>query len=242
MPGESSDQARDVEPEPDAPSLPQLVQLEHKPELGERFTDALVYTTRVHAGQRKKSDLQPYIGHLLRVTGLVIEDGGSENEAIAALLHDAAEDQGGLSRLADIRVRYGEAVAGIVNECTDTFMPEKPAWRERKERYVAHLGDCSSAALRVSSADKLDNARSLLRDYSVQGERLWHRAPASSEDACWYYRALSRRLAELQPGPLADQLDQAASELVRALGRSGTPMSAGVSPRSDAAREAGASP
>jgi (p)ppGpp synthase/HD superfamily hydrolase len=217
MHGENPERARAVEPGPDPPSLPQLVQLEHKPELGERFVDALVYATRVHAGQRKKSDLQPYIGHLLRVTGLVLEDGGSENEAIAALLHDAAEDQGGLSRLADIRARYGEAVASIVNECTDTYMPEKPAWRERKDRYVAHLGDCSSAALRVSNADKLDNARSLLRDYGVQGNKLWYRASPSSEDACWYYSALGRRFAELQPGPLADQLNQAASELVRVL-------------------------
>jgi (p)ppGpp synthase/HD superfamily hydrolase len=211
MLGENRPRRGDVEPE--APSLPQLVQLEHKPELGERFVDALGYAARVHAGQRKKSDYQPYIGHLLRVSGLVIEDGGSENEAIAALLHDAAEDHGGLSRLADIRARYGEAVAAIVNECTDTYLPDKPAWRERKERYVAHLGDCSSAALRVSNADKLDNARSLLRDYRVQGESLWSRAPSSSEDACWYYTTLSVRFAELQPGPLADQLAEAADQL-----------------------------
>jgi GTP pyrophosphokinase len=215
MPGENQ-----VEPEgtDTAPALPQLIELKRKPELGERFVDALAYAARVHAGQRKKSDGQPYIGHLLRVTGMVIEDGGSENEAIAALLHDTAEDQGGLSRLAEIGRRYGEAVATIVNECTDTYLPEKPSWRERKEHYVERLGDSSSGALRVSLADKLDNARTALRDYAVQGEGLWSRSPASSEDLRWYYTALARRFAELQPGPLAAQLTRAAQELDRLLG------------------------
>jgi (p)ppGpp synthase/HD superfamily hydrolase len=198
--------------------LPQLVELERMPELGDRFIDALGYAARVHAGQRKPGDYQPYIGHLLRVAGLVIEDGGSENEAIAALLHDAAEDQGGLQRLAEIRRRYGEVVAKIVNECTDTYLPAKPSWRERKERYVQHLGDSSSAAVRVSLADKLDNARTALRDYQVQGEALWSRSGRSSQDICWYYSELAKLFAELQPGPLADELARTVMELDRLIG------------------------
>jgi (p)ppGpp synthase/HD superfamily hydrolase len=103
-------------------------------ELGDRFVDALGYTTRVHSGQLRGSDEQPYIGHLLRVAGLVIQDGGSEDVAIAALLHDAVEDQGGLERLTDIRNRYGHVVADIVDECTDSYGDPKPPWRRRKER------------------------------------------------------------------------------------------------------------
>src|SRR5438876_7316418 len=94
---------------------------QHRGELGERFVDALGYATRAHAGQRRANDGQPYIAHLLRVAGLVIQDGGSEDEAIASLLHDAVEDQGGVERLNDIRERYGSAVADIVDECTDSY-------------------------------------------------------------------------------------------------------------------------
>jgi (p)ppGpp synthase/HD superfamily hydrolase len=194
-----------------------LIELDHAPEFGDRFVDALGYAARVHAGQRKHSDGQPYIAHLLRVTGLVMEDGGSENEAIAALLHDAAEDQGGLGRLAEIRRRYGEPVARLVNECTDSYLESKPPWRERKERYVNELGDSSSGALRISQADKLDNVRALLRDYGIQGEDLWSRAGKRREDLLWYYDELAKRFAELRPGPLADELSRTVKELDRLL-------------------------
>lgn len=198
-------------------AAPQLVELERPPELGDRFVDALGYAARVHAGQRKKGDDQPYIAHLLRVAGFVLEDGGSENEAIAALLHDAPDDQGGLSRLAEIRRRYGEEVARLVNECTDSFMESKPPWRQLKERYVADLGDSSSGALRVSLADKLDNVRALARDYRIQGDELWVRAGKRQEDVLWYYQALAERFAQLRPGALADELARAIAELDRLL-------------------------
>jgi (p)ppGpp synthase/HD superfamily hydrolase len=182
-------------------------------ELGERFVDALGYATRVHSGQLRGSDEQPYIGHLLRVAGLVIQDGGSEDEAIAALLHDAVEDQGGLDRLADIRDRYGHVVADIVDECTDSYGDPKPPWRRRKEAYIASLDSASAGALLVSIADKLDNTRSMIRGYRIRGAEQWSRTGKTAEDVHWYYGTLARRFCELRPGPLADELTRTVVEL-----------------------------
>lgn len=190
---------------------------EHGGELGERFVDALGYAARVHAGQRRANDGQPYVAHLLRVAGLVIQDGGSEDEAIAALLHDAVEDQGGLERLNDIRKRYGHPVADIVDECTDSYRDPKPPWRARKEQYLAELGDSSPGALRVSMADKLDNVNSLFRAYRIDGEELWARSNKGPDDVRWYYGTLATRFAELRPGPLADELSRTVAELERLL-------------------------
>jgi (p)ppGpp synthase/HD superfamily hydrolase len=175
-------------------------------ELSERFADALVYATRVHRHQTRRG--RPYVAHLLRVAGLVLDDGGSENEAIAALLHDAAEDQGGQRRLRDIRARYGNDVAAIVDSCTDTYEEPKPAWRTRKERYLEHLADASPGALRVSIADKVDNAGALVTDCATHPD-------AASDDVCWYYASLAGAFRELQPGPRADELARLSSELSR---------------------------
>jgi (p)ppGpp synthase/HD superfamily hydrolase len=190
---------------------------EHGGELGERFVDALGYAARAHAGQRRANDGQPYVAHLLRVAGLVIQDGGSEDEAIAALLHDAVEDQGGLERLNDIRKRYEHPVADIVDECTDSYGDPKPPWRARKEQYLAELEDSSPGALRVSMADKLDNVNSLLRAYRIDGEELWARSNKGPDDVRWYYGTLATRFAELRPGPLADELSRTVAELERVL-------------------------
>jgi (p)ppGpp synthase/HD superfamily hydrolase len=184
-------------------------------ELGEKFIDALGYATRVHDGQLRGQDGQPYIAHLLRVTGLVIQDGGSEDEAIAALLHDAVEDQGGLERLDDIRGRYGKAVADIVDECTDSYGDPKPPWRRRKEDYIRSLDEASAGALLVSVADKLDNTRSMIRGYRIRGQEQWPGRGKSAEDVRWYYETLASRFSELRPGPLADELARAAAELER---------------------------
>jgi (p)ppGpp synthase/HD superfamily hydrolase len=186
-------------------------------ELGDRFVDALGYTTRVHSGQLRGSDEQPYIGHLLRVAGLVIQDGGSEDVAIAALLHDAVEDQGGLERLTDIRNRYGHVVADIVDECTDSYGDPKPPWRRRKEAYIRSLDDASPGALLVSLADKLDNTRSMIRGYRIRGAEQWARTGKTAEDVGWYYGSLARRFRELRPGPLADELSRTFAELDRLL-------------------------
>jgi (p)ppGpp synthase/HD superfamily hydrolase len=184
-------------------------------ELSDRFVDALGYATRVHNGQLRGSDGQPYIAHLLRVAGLVIQDGGSEDEAIAALLHDAVEDQGGLKRLEDIRERYGDDVADVVDECTDSYGDPKPPWRRRKEQYIDELPKASAGALRVSLADKIDNTRSMIRGYRIRGEEQWESTGKSADDVRWYYGTLASRFTDLRPGPLADELTRTVAELER---------------------------
>jgi (p)ppGpp synthase/HD superfamily hydrolase len=188
--------------------------------VGDRFDEAASYAARVHAGQLRARTDEPYIEHLLRVAALVIDDGGSEEEAIAALLHDAPEDRGGRARLWDIRRRFGARVAMIVDALTDTYEDPGPPWRERKERYLAHLDD-SPGALRVSLADKLDNVRALARDYRLQGEELWARSGKDPADVRWYYRTLAGRFSVLRPGALAEELAGAVSELERLLGSPG---------------------
>jgi (p)ppGpp synthase/HD superfamily hydrolase len=195
-------------------------------ELGERFVDALGYATRVHDGQIRGKDGQPYIAHLLRVSGLVIQDGGSEDEAIAALLHDAAEDQGGLERLDDIRVRYGHTVADIVDECTDSYGDPKPPWRRRKEEYIRSLDGASDGGLLVSLADKLDNVNTVVRGFRIRGEEQWTRTGKSTEDVLWFYGTLAARFSELRPGPLSEELVRAVGELKRLI--EGTGQGAGA--------------
>ncbi len=183
--------------------------------LTDRFGDALRYAARTHAGQLRQADGRPYIGHLLRVAGLVIQEGGSEDEAIAALLHDAVEDQGGLRRLEDVRARYGDVVAEIVDECTDSYGEPRPPWRRRKERYLAALQHGSPGGLLVSLADKVDNVRTMLREHRIHGQALWSRSGRGPGDARWYYGALAIRFDQLLPGPLADQLTRLVAELDR---------------------------
>jgi (p)ppGpp synthase/HD superfamily hydrolase len=126
----------------------------------------------------------------LAVAAIVGENGGTEDEVIAALLHDAVEDQGGAATREEIRRRFGEAVAGIVEEVSDTDVVPKPPWRERKEAYVAHVRDAQKSARLVSVADKLHTARSVLKDLRAEGDALWRRFTGSKEETISYYRAL----------------------------------------------------
>ena len=158
--------------------------------LGARFEAALVYAAQLHRRQARKGSRTPYIAHLLAVAALVLEGGGDEDQAIAALLHDAVEDQGGYETLEAIRERFGERVAGIVAGCSDAFVTPKPPWRARKEAYLAHLREAPPEVRRVSLADKLHNARCLLRDYRREGEATWARFNGKREGTLWYYRAL----------------------------------------------------
>jgi (p)ppGpp synthase/HD superfamily hydrolase len=177
--------------------------------LTRHFDDALVYASLVHGGQRRKGTDIPYIAHLLGVVSLVLEDGGDETEAIAALLHDAGGDQGGAPRVGDIRGRFGDRVANIVAACSDSDAVdprEKPPWRERKEKYLAHLRSCPPDVLRVSAADKLHNARAILTDYRRHGDALWKRFNAEGADQLWYYRSLVNTFRQMRPGPLTDEL------------------------------------
>jgi hypothetical protein len=180
--------------------------------LGPRFEDALVYATRTHAPQARKGTGVPYVAHLLSVAALVVEDGGDEDEAIAALLHDAVEDQGGEARLEEIRTRYGDRVAEIVRECSDTDETPKPAWRKRKTDYIAHVATATPGAVRVSLADKLHNARAVLYDYRALGEELWERFNPEA-DQLWYYRSLVAAFRARTDGPMVQELDRVVTEL-----------------------------
>jgi (p)ppGpp synthase/HD superfamily hydrolase len=180
---------------------------------GPRFEDALTYAARLHRQQERKGSGVPYVTHLLAVAAIVGEVGGGEDEVIAALLHDAVEDQGGRARLAEIRERYGDVVAEIVWGCTDADTVPKPPWRERKEVYVAHLAEASPSVRLVSSADKLHNARSILSDLRVLGPELWDRFAGGREGTLWYYRALVDAFLRLSPGPLADELARVVGEI-----------------------------
>lgn len=162
-----------------------------QPKLTTRFDEALRYASELHRTQTRKSSEVPYLGHLLSVAGLVIEGGGTETQAIAGLLHDAVEDQGGAPVLTTIRERFGEDVATIVDECSDTDVVPKPPWKQRKQDYVDHLGEASDGTILVSLADKLDNARAILRDLREVGPVLWDRFSVHDpREHLWYYRSL----------------------------------------------------
>jgi GTP pyrophosphokinase len=145
------------------------------------------------------------------VASIVGENGGTEEEVVAALLHDAPEDQGGQPTLEDIRARFGDEVAGIVDGCTDTYEDPKPPWRERKGRYLAHLASAPASMRLVSSADKLHNARAVLSDYRVLGEDLWERFNGGKQGTLWYYRAVVEALRS--DDPVVEELDRVVTDL-----------------------------
>ncbi len=187
------------------------------PPLSDRFAVALVYAVGLHRNQARKGTGVPYASHLLAVASLVLEHGGSEDQAIAALLHDAIEDQGGPPTGDAIRKRFGDAVHAIVAGCTDAEVQPKPPWKARKEKYVAHVRLAPVSVKLVSAADKLHNARSLLSDHRHVGEKLWKRFNASKEETLWYYRSL---VAAFRDGPqshglrrLVEELDRVVDEL-----------------------------
>jgi (p)ppGpp synthase/HD superfamily hydrolase len=180
-----------------------------------RFEAALLYAALLHADQKRKGSDTPYIAHLLGVASLVLENGGDEDEAIAALLHDAVEDQGGRPRLEEIRRRFGDTVAEIVQGCTDTDASPKPPWQPRKEAYLARLRHAPPSVLLVSLADKLQNARAILADYRSVGEALWSRFTGGREGTLWYYREVVKVYRAGAPGGLTEELDRVVSEIER---------------------------
>jgi (p)ppGpp synthase/HD superfamily hydrolase len=185
----------------------------NSPKLTERFEQALVYATRLHAQQTRKVTGVPYISHLLSVTALVLEDGGDEDEAIASLLHDAVEDQGGQATRTEIRRLFGERVVAIVDGCTESDTEPKPPWRERKERYLEQLRQGSPSVRRVALADKLHNARSILRDYRLQGESLWSAFRGGKEGTLWFYHSVLMLYRDTESSPMVKELAQVVSEL-----------------------------
>jgi (p)ppGpp synthase/HD superfamily hydrolase len=188
------------------------------PTLGARFDAAFAYAHETHATQTRKGSGAPYLGHLMGVASIVIDDGGTEDEAIAALLHDAAEDCGGRERLEDIRARFGDAVARIVEDCTDAWTTPKAPWTERKQRYAEHARALPPASLRVSAADKVHNAYAILRDLRNVGDRVWERFNASPDDVVAYYQALVRAYREAGGGRLVDELDRIVRAIEREMG------------------------
>ena len=188
---------------------------EAPPPLTERFLTAVAFATEIHPGRRLGTEI-PYMAHLLVVTGLVLEDGGSETDAIAAMLHDTVEDGGGRALLERIREEFGQRVATIVAACSDTLEADDPrSWRERKASYLAHLPSVTDdAVLRVVLADKVHNARSIVRDYRAEGHALWERfTNKTADDQLWYYTELLRLFDERRPGPLVEDLRRAVAEL-----------------------------
>jgi GTP pyrophosphokinase len=183
--------------------------------LSGRFEEALVYASRLHRDQRRKASGVPYVSHLLAVTSLVIEHGGDEEDAIAALLHDAVEDQGGAAVLGEIRKRFGDRVAAIVEACSDTNEYPKPPWRPRKEAHLARLLQGSVSVKLVSAADKLHNSRSILADYRLGGEAVWTRFNGGKEGTLWYYRAALKALRDGAPPALLEELERVLDEIER---------------------------
>lgn len=181
--------------------------------LTERFEQALVYATRLHAHQIRKATGVPYISHLLSVTALVLEDGGDEDEAIAALLHDAVEDQGGKATRAEIYRLFGERVGSIVDGCTEFDSEIKPPWRDRKERYLEQLRQGTPSVRRVALADKLHNARTIVQDYRQQGEAIWSVFSTGKEGILWFYHSLLDLYRETHASPRVEELARVITEL-----------------------------
>ncbi|MEW5860743.1 MAG: HD domain-containing protein [Cyanobacteriota bacterium] len=181
--------------------------------LSQRFIDALAFATALHANQIRKGSGVPYISHLLGVTSIALEHGANEDEAIAALLHDAIEDQGGAATREEIRRRFGDTVTEIVNGCTDSDTTPKPPWQQRKEAYIAHIPTASTSVRLVCAADKLHNARSILTDYYIVGEAVWERFQGGKEGTLWYYRSLVVAFRQAGSSPLIDELERVVSEL-----------------------------
>ena len=182
--------------------------------LSSRFREALWLAAFLHADQWRKGTDIPYVAHLLAVSSLVLEHGGSEDAAIAGLLHDSVEDQGGRTVLEQIASRFGPSVAAIVEACSDSTETPKPPWRARKERYIAHLAGVTRETLLVSLADKLHNARSILSDYRQIGEVLWERFQGGKDGTLWYYNALLVAFEERdEHGRLVEQFRRVVMEL-----------------------------
>ena len=183
--------------------------------LSDRFTNAIKLAAELHSDQLRKGTNIPYISHLLGVTSLVLEHGGNEDEAIAAMLHDAVEDQGGEETLELINTQFGVNVAAIVQGCTDSYEIPKPSWRDRKENYIKHLAAASPSVRLVSNADKLHNARAILNDLRVCGESLWQRFNGGREGTLWYYKSLANTFIELNNSALAGELNRTVNEIER---------------------------
>ena len=179
------------------------------------LANAITFALDIHAAQFRKGAETPYIGHLLGVASLVLEHGGDEEQAMAAVLHDAIEDCGA-EQEAIIADRFGARVAGIVRGCTDADTFPKPPWQARKDAYIAHLEHADPDILIVSCADKLHNARAILTDLQTHGSSVFSRFSAGQEKTVWYYRALAEVFGRRLPGALSRDLTSAVTQIEQA--------------------------
>lgn len=181
--------------------------------LGPRFDEALQYASGLHRLQTRKESPVPYVAHLMTVCALVLENEGDENQAIAALLHDGPEDQGGEATLGEIRSRFGEDVAALVAACGEPLELGKRNWRERKEGFLAHVASQQSRAVTIIAADKVHNARSIVQDHAVVGAEIFRRFNGGEAGTKWYYEQLSATLSPIAPRALADELSELAKKI-----------------------------
>ena len=176
--------------------------------LGERFDRALLLASELHRTQVRKESGVPYVSHVLAVAALALEHGADEDQAIAALLHDAVEDQGGLPTAERIRAQFGARVADLVLALSDAVVAPKPPWRQRKERYLAHLAHAAADVLLVSACDKVHNARCIVADHAAVGPSLWQRFTGGRDGTLWYYRELAAIFRARGPARLAAELSE----------------------------------
>ncbi|MGL5065000.1 MAG: HD domain-containing protein [Microcoleus sp.] len=181
--------------------------------LSNRFSEALTYAAELHATQIRKGSGVPYIAHLLGTASIALEYGATEDEAIAALLHDAIEDCGGPPIREAIRLRFGDIVMEIVEGCTDADTIPKPPWRERKQAYLDRLPQASHSVRLVSAADKLYNARSILKDVRELGDSVWERFKGKKDGTLWYYRSLVAAFYQAESTPIVEELARTILEL-----------------------------
>jgi (p)ppGpp synthase/HD superfamily hydrolase len=200
-------------PQPPLGSAQGKLRVRRRIKLGSRFLRAFQFAAEKHAGQTRKASTIPYIAHLMGVASLVLEVGGDEDLAIAALLHDVVEDCGGAPILKEVRRRFGARVAKVVDGCTDADTYPKPPWRERKENYLRHLKTADADTRLVSAADKLNNVRSILADYREVGESVWSRFNGGRDGTLWYYRVLLDEFLRRPPNRVTRELAIAVKDL-----------------------------
>jgi (p)ppGpp synthase/HD superfamily hydrolase len=209
------------------------------PKLGLRLQRAFRYAAEKHAGQTRKQTAVPYLSHLMAVASLVLEAGGDEDVAIAALLHDVVEDCGGMPRLREIRRQFGARVAKIVEGCTDSFGEPKAEWVERKKGYLRELKHADAETRLVSASDKLHNVRTILADYRRDGESIWERFTGKKEGTLWYYRALSDEYQRRGPNRNTRELEITVAQLESAVAKERSRQSKGSNKKAKAIASSG---
>ncbi|MBW4490229.1 MAG: HD domain-containing protein [Trichocoleus desertorum ATA4-8-CV12] len=190
--------------------------------LTSRFEAALVYAVQLHAQQRRKVTGTPYVAHLLSVAALVLEDGGTEDEAIAALLHDAVEDQGGATTRAEISRRFGAAVVEIVDGCTEPDLQSGQGWQEHKLQYLEQIRQADPAVRRVALADKLHNARSLLVNFRLEGDGIWSQFQGGKAGVLWLAERQVELFRQVSYSGMVTELEQVVQALAWQVGVAAT--------------------